>query len=224
MAPMDNQAHAPGAGSPGQAGEPLQKADLLAWALPVLLHRLANHTQFLTGFRSVLGMGVPDSFLEQKGPDLQQAGEKLSQVGWLLAVFGSGRGNQLLLSRRERQGLEWMVDLVGEGIRRETGSALLRPSCLPTLAPGALDGWQIPYSLGGLLWQAYGPEASAPGLAGWSLAESPQGNWDLSIPALPRDAGTWALDLMPGAQKQDGPGSGFSLSMPSTWLAAANTA
>ena len=139
---------------------PEEANELMSWALPVLLHRLANHTQWMTGFRSLLQIPGGEALLASKSEDLSQAGRRFQEVGWLMAVLGSAQGGNLLLARREPQGLALMFDLVQEGLQREArerggGAVMTAPDRWPDLAPSALDGWQIPFAFGSLLLGAY---------------------------------------------------------------------
>ena len=137
-----------------------QANELMTWALPVLLHRLANHTQWMTGFRSLLQIPGGEELLAAKSDDLCQAGRRFQEVGWLMAVLGSAQGGNLLLARREPQGLALMFELVQEGLQREarergSGTIPQGPEDWPNLAPSAQDGWQIPFALGTLVLHAY---------------------------------------------------------------------
>jgi len=129
---------------------------LLPWAMPILLHRLANQTQWMTGLRALAEMEDGDRWLEAKSEELNRGGRSLQVIGWLMAVLGSGAGNNLLLARREPQGLDWMVELVQEGLQREWRQRANGPSQWPALNPSAHDGWQIPCLVAQFLVAAYG--------------------------------------------------------------------
>ncbi|MCB9906902.1 MAG: hypothetical protein H6830_04220 [Planctomycetes bacterium] len=192
--------------------------DLLSWALPVLLHRLANQTQWITGLRSVLSLGGGDEWLQSKGPDLTQAGQNLQDAGWLLAVLGSGQGANLLLARREPRGLTLMVGLLEEGLRKETGQALPRPERLPYLSAHALDGWQLPYALGHLVWQSYGVDRAQDG---WTLVGPSEAGWVLDLPwSGAPDACAWLGDVLPGCPWTQVQSGRLQVTLPSAWLEA----
>jgi len=163
--------------------------DPLAEALfPVLIHRLNNATQILSSLNAVLGAEVGDSLLGGSSKDLADASRDVHELGWLLGVLASAGGADLLLERREKQGLRILVHAVRDGLRRQ-GRDLEQPGggarseLLPSPAPDADDGWQTPWAIGSVLWSA-----------GCALARGETLRWNLAPRdgTTPRD-GTWIL-------------------------------
>jgi hypothetical protein len=141
--------------------------DALARALvPTLLHELANTTQLLTGLHALLGIPDAGDLLERREGDLARAGDDAHRLGWLLGVLGAASGHDLLRSRRERAGLEWMRELVAKAARKAGRPLGPGPETLPELSGSAqADGWTVPWSFGCALW-------SMPSDAPWSLQEN----------------------------------------------------
>lgn len=131
--------------APG-SGDPLAVA-----LLPVLLHKLNNATQLVTGLNAVLAFEDGEGFLAERADDLGKTSRQVEDLGWLLAVLATSSGANLLLERREPRGVAIVLDLVSDALRR-SGKTLVIPGPLPRLAPDALDGWQIPWAVGSLLW------------------------------------------------------------------------
>ncbi|MEZ5976206.1 MAG: hypothetical protein R3E96_15610 [Planctomycetota bacterium] len=193
--------------------EPLTQ-DLLEWALPVLVHRINNQTQWITGYRALLGLTGAEELLESKSPELARTGSELTHIGWLLAVLASARGGNLLLSRREPEGLRWIVGLVEEGLRRNKAGSFTGPATLPLLQPGALDGWQVPVALGRLLWTA----AHHSGGGTWNLERTGEG-WSLEVPWPAGESIPGFLhDWLPDARIESA--SPLRLTLPADWLLA----
>ncbi|MDA0948575.1 MAG: hypothetical protein O2799_08635 [Planctomycetota bacterium] len=140
--------------------------DALARALvPTLLHELANTTQLLTGLHALLGIPDAGDLLERREGDLARAGDEAHRLGWLLGVLGAASGHDLLLTRRERSGLEWMRELVSKAARKAGRPLGPGPAELPELAGAAQpDGWTLPWAFGCALW-SLGADAA------WSLED-----------------------------------------------------
>ena len=140
--------------------------DALARALvPTLLHELANTTQLLTGLHALLGIPDAGDLLERREGDLARAGEEAHRLGWLLGVLGASSGHDLLRARRERAGLEWMLELVTKAARKAGRPLGPGPQVLPELNGAAQpDGWTVPWAFGCALW-------SLPPEAPWSLED-----------------------------------------------------
>ncbi len=206
-------------GNPGGPSAPPRRLDpLVALLLPTVIHRLGNATQLISGLNSMLGFGDDESLamVASRSDDLTRAGEKATRVGYALGVLGSAQGTELLLARREPAGLEWMLDFLAEGLRREGRE--LRPLVLPHLAPAAADGWQPPWAVGRVLLAAsLGPD----GAGRWNLELRPEG-WLLT--AGEPDGPAWlALQedfarKVPAVEVLAGPGA--SVVFPAGWFSA----
>lgn len=200
----------------GPAAPPRTLDPLVALLLPTVIHRLGNATQLISGLNSMLGFGDAESLemVAGRAGDLTRAGEKAERVGYALGVLGSAQGAELLLARREPRGLEWMLDFLAEGLRREGRE--LAPAALPKLTPAACDGWQPPWAVARALLAA----AEGPGGAGaWSL-ELTEAGW--SLRADDPDPGAWETlreDLVrhaPEVRVLEGPGA--RCLFPSGWF------
>lgn len=204
-------ARAPGYPAPVASPDPLTRA-----LLPVLLHKLSNATQLLTGLNAALALEGGGELLAERSDDLAATSRGVEELGWVLAVLGSAGGANLLLARREPRGLAILVPLVVDAARR-ADAALAPPShALPALAPDALDGWQVPWALGSLLFAA--AEDAGGATAGWSL-DSDGGSWRLTLEG---GEGTAAcarrvLEHLPGAELE-GDGTSIVLRLPGPWL------
>lgn len=135
-----NEATAKGVGAEG----------LAAAAMPVLLHRVQNTTQLVTGLNTLLNM-EPD---EPPGPEGAGAFRKASgdahELGWLFGVLAVGVGTDLCFDRREAGGIEPVLRLVRDALRRE-GRDLVWRGAVPAL-DGARDGAALCWGLARLAW------------------------------------------------------------------------
>ena len=198
-------------------------ADPLARALlPVLLHRIANAAQLLSGLDALLPLGP--AVLEERSGDLASAGETVDDVGWLLALLASASGSRLLLERRNRGGLAPLLDGVRSCLRRDGRDLAPADAPLPDLSPDVADGWQLPWAIASLLFlegRGLAPKAALP----WSLR--PAGDsWSVECDASPAtDAGpslARLLEDLPGARFHRAGGKA-SLAIPRAWLRPAGT-
>lgn len=196
------------------------EADPLAAALlPVLLHRLGNATQLLTGMNAMLGVEGGEELFARRAGDLAECSARVHELGWALAVLGSGVGADLLLERREPRGLAILIELVGDACRRSGAARVEAPRELPRLTPRALNGWELPWVVAALV-QAAAREARGPRLE-WDLTEAEDGSWRLSVaggPALGARAEE-LVGLLPGAGWSQAEGRG-ELRLPAEWLRA----
>jgi len=127
-------------------GDPL--ADHL---LPVLVHRMNNTTQLLSNLQALGKVSETTDWLSERSEDLADACGDMDRVGYLMAVVASACGADLLLERRESEGLRFVLEAVTDVARRE-GREIQRPANpLPLQAPHVHDGWQLPWALGSLL-------------------------------------------------------------------------
>jgi hypothetical protein len=194
---------------------------IAARLLPVLLHRIHNATQLLGTLNSIVVETGDVGWLERKAGDLGETGETIEELGYALAVIASACGADLLLERREPEGLAILVGAVREAARRD-GLELREPeSALPRLAPDVLRGWELPWAVSAVLMAgAAGPAESAPD---WSLAQD-GASWALRIEAAPTDELRALLPLvaerLPGSELEC-PDERFELRLPGEWLVGA---
>ncbi len=196
----------------------LLQSGLLSQALPVLLHKLANQTQLITGFHAILRMDGGEALVEARSPDLAAAGHNVEQVGWLLAALSSGAGHNLMLSRREPRGLVWMLELVHEVLRKQGLEAPGFGQEVPLLTSAAPEGWRLPWVLGCMLYETYAPGNDS--LRPWKIIGGEGDPWVLTLPVAPvmaeriRELTTH----LPGSQwVQEGEGWGH-LALPNVWF------
>jgi len=115
--------------------------------LPVLLHDLNNHTQYLTALNVLVAHG-------DAGPNgveaLAQTAREIEELGWILGLCAGGFGGDLLHERTERRGLVPLVALVRKVLRREGRDLERADRDLPDL-PTKL-GWRGAWRVGELLF------------------------------------------------------------------------
>lgn len=196
----------------------LLQSGLLSQALPVLLHKLANQTQLITGFHAILRMDGGEALVEARSPDLVAAGHNVEQVGWLLAALSSGAGHNLMLSRREPRGLVWMLDLVHEVLRKQNLEAPGFGQEVPLLAPAAPEGWRLPWVLGCMLFETYaeGSDSKQP----WKLANGDGDHYVLTLPVSPQMAERMQelTTHLPGSQWVQESEGWRHLALPRVWF------
>lgn len=204
----------------------MNEPDPLARALlPVLLHKLANTTQLLTGLDAMLRIEGGEEMFLKRCPDLARASEDVEDLGWALAVLGSAGGADVLLARREPRGLEILFDLVRSAARR--GQRDLAPPPWPDgewpgLAPHVLGGWELPWAVAALL-HASGLDAGPGGVGDWDLASAVD-RWVLTVPAGPEveSALERSLPRLEGASCER-EGERACLALPADWLTPPST-
>ncbi|MCA8980361.1 MAG: hypothetical protein KDC14_10075 [Planctomycetes bacterium] len=191
--------------------------------LPVVIHQLNNATQLLANFQALLTLGDADEILRQRSGDIADTARSVHELGYVLAVIASASGADLLLERREARGLEWMLQTVRDGLRRE-GRDLAAPSTpLPDLRAAVGEGWELSWALGALLYVA-GRTAPAELPVAWRL-EPAENGWRFQLDGITADelGGLWALavERLPGATPVED-GGRVALELPADWLRAAD--
>lgn len=185
--------------------------------LPVLLHKLGNATQLLTGMNAMLTLDGGEELFAQHTPDLAGCAVTLNQLGWALAVVASGSGADLLLDRREPRGLPILLSVVSDAARRTGGARVTVPEDLPDLAPAALSGWELPWGIAALLLAA--AQESEREHLDWTLEPCATGAWRLALPtsAAVDARARQVLERLPGAEWSLDAGLGL-LRLPAAWL------
>ncbi|MDF1838272.1 MAG: hypothetical protein P1V35_10410 [Planctomycetota bacterium] len=198
----------------------LLQSGLLAEALPVLLHKLANQTQLITGFHAILKMDGGEELVEARSPDLTAAGQHVEQVGWLLAALSSGAGHDLMLARREPRGLVWVVDLVQEVLHKSGVEAAGFGQPLPLLTAKSPEGWRLPWVIACMLFETY--QGSAFQQIPWSMDRLDSGEWALGLPVGPEMAGRLEnlAQHLPGASWTRPRVAWGCLTLPADWAQA----
>lgn len=188
--------------------------------LPVLVHRMNNTTQLLSNLRSVLQHAGERDWLGERAEDLASAYGDLDAAGYLMAVLASASGADLLLARREARGVAWMVEAVGEVVRREGGTFREPSRPVPEQAPDVHDGWQFAWGVGALLLASARACGERAATCEWQLLED-SAAWVLVGSCVPSDefaslAPTLA-ERLPEASL-DVRREGWSWRVPATWL------
>jgi len=117
--------------------------------LPVLLHELNNHTQYL----SALGaLELAGESLLGRGEGLARTGREVEELGWLLGICAGGLGTDLLRDRSERRGLAPLVRLTRKAVRRAGRDLEHADRSLPDLDPRL--GWRGALEVGSVLFAA----------------------------------------------------------------------
>lgn len=187
--------------------------------MPVLLHRIRNATQLISGLNGMLAYEEAGAILEERAGDLASASQSAEETGWLLGLLASSLDTDLLMARCHARGLESFLHLVRDALRREGREIAWPADPLPSLAPRVGEGWHLAWAVGALLW--WTARALPDGCAlRWSLEPAAEG-WQLSAEG-PVDDGTRSLaeDLrqsLPDADFAAGEG-GWSLRIPGPWL------
>lgn len=167
------------------SSDPSQQRELdplVALLMPAVIHCLGNATQLLTGLNAMLAMGDQDALdmVAGRGEDLSRAGLQATHMGYALGVLGSVQGDDLLLSRREPRGLQWMVELLGEALRREGGQLGQVQGAIPDQDPAALKGWQAAWAVCRILLAGATDSTQD---QSWSLQQAAPGSpWMLDVP------------------------------------------
>jgi len=191
--------------------------------LPVLLHRIGNAAQLLSGLDALLA--VDPAALEARAGDLAETSGQVGEIGWLLALAASAIGGNLLLERRERDGLDPLVVCVRACLRREGRDLERAPRRLPRLAPGVGEGWELPWAVGSLLYFG-GRSAGERVPLRWSI-EPLREDWRIACTAKPgSDADRWIarpLERLPAGRFSRAEGE-MALEFPRSWLGEAETA
>lgn len=109
--------------------------------LPVLLHELNNHTQYLAALGALQG---PEPSLPDRGAGLARTADEVEELGWLLGLCAFGHGTDLLRDRSERDGLGPLVRFVRKALRRAGRDLERADRALPALSPrvGAEGAWR----------------------------------------------------------------------------------
>jgi len=130
--------------------------------LPVLLHELNNHTQYLSALGALESSGDP---LPNRGAGLARTAQEVEELGWLLGLCAGGYGADLLRDRTERNGLSPLVRLVRKALRREGHDVERAERELPELSPRV--GWRGAWRVGELLFEC---AMAGSGPLSWELA------------------------------------------------------
>ncbi len=114
--------------------------------LPVLLHDLNNHTQYLSALGALESSGDP---LPNRGDGLARTAVEVEELGWLLGLCAGGFGADLLRDRSEAGGLGPLVRLLRKALRRAGRDLERADRELPELPPRL--GWRGAWRVGELL-------------------------------------------------------------------------
>lgn len=150
------------------AADPLRADSALARALlPVLLHELNNHTQYLSALGALEGAGDP---LPNRGAGLARTAQEVADMGWLLGLCAGGHGADLLRDRTEAGGLAPLVRCVRKALRRVGRDLERAERGLPELSPRL--GWRGAWRVGEILF-AFATVVDGP--LAWEIAADGDG-------------------------------------------------
>jgi hypothetical protein len=149
---------------------------------------------------------------------LTTAGSDTDRIGWQLAVLASAAGTDVMLARREAEGLRMFLELICEALAR-LGRTLELPTTLPQLVPTTGGGWEATWLVGAILFET--GRTCAPGTQlEWTL-EPAEGAHHLRITGAidePLRARIEELaQRVPEAEPSFEPG-GCTLAIPGPWL------
>ncbi len=199
-------------------GEPLA-----AVLLPVLLHRIRNTTQLVSGLNALLALepeGAVPSLAPGRADDLAAAGREADELGWLLGVLAGGLGADLLMKRCEPRGLATALDLVREALRREGGDLEL-PADLPDMTSAVPSHGALCWIACDLTWSSAQDAGQGAKRGARLRVGRREGRWTLGMrsPAPePFEARVAAVrSQLPGAELSGGGGE-WSLALPGPWL------
>ena len=197
--------------------------------MPVLLHKLNNATQYVTGLSTLLSLFPADEGgeggLELPGGDpsagLADAAQRVDDLGWALAVVATAEGADLVLERREPRGVDVFLWLLAEALNKS--GVQMRPRATGwRVAHDALDGWQVPWGAATFVHGAAqgGRETGAPELRprdlAWECGPGPGGGLWIAAPAPSVEVLDEVRALLPGARVEVG-GARAELELPPQW-------
>lgn len=119
--------------------EPSISADgeLAAALLPVVLHELNNHTQYLAVLAALARSGAPDASADS---GLAPTANAVRELGWVLGLVAAADGADYLRDRSEADGLAPVVRCVRQALRREGRDLARADREMPRLSPRV--GWR----------------------------------------------------------------------------------
>ena len=188
--------------------------ELAEGILPTVLARLRDQTERLQGLAERITADPAHALGDPAGVDSLEADQVLGRrIGWALGVLAAAGGTDLLLARRERDGLRDVLELV----------VLARPAhapdpaldALPRLSSSVGEGWEVPLVVASAVWHAAGELAPGAALR-W---EAWRGEGRLTFRLATAAAGFPAelVELVPGAEL--GREDGLRLAFPAEWFA-----
>jgi len=212
-----------------QSGAPRVESGLALTLMPVLLHKLNNATQFVSGLSTLLSLfpGVEGSegVVDLPGGDpssgLADASQRVDDLGWALAVLATAEGADLLLERREPRGIDIFLWLLSEAMGKR-GIKLLPRESGWLIRPQALDGWQVAWGIAAFLHASSEPLGSSNSGKemlefAWSLRAGADGALVIEAPLIDQAAADEVLRWMPGASLEEVSGAG-RLTLPAAWV------
>jgi hypothetical protein len=197
-----------GPSDPERGRDPEQ--DLVAALLPVLLHRIRNTTQLLTGVNALLAQD--DALSPRRAEDLALAAHQAEDLGCLLGVLSGGLGAALADTRRAPGALAVTLELVRDALRRAQGELGLPAGPLPGIADAPRPA-VLCWCVAGLVWHA------ARGARGAELSiDERAGAWSLRLGGARAGVELGALRELAGARYR-AEAEGWTLELPAAWLA-----
>jgi hypothetical protein len=229
--PDQGGAHPNGSETESREGSTFEQGDeigadvLAVRMLPVLMHRMNNATQLLSNLHAVGQYVDGNDWLRTHATDLSECSCDIHESGYLLAVIASANGADLLLERREARGVHSMVSAVIDAVSRDGGH--MRAPCrpLPDQAPDVLNGWELPWAFGTLLYAStlgQPAEGDKGATFDWQLLEE-EDAWVLVSSTVPKDhfaAQHARIETLLPETQLDVCIEGWSWRLPAAWLRA----
>ena len=197
-------------------------ADQLGRAvLPHLLGRLDGTTESFRVLTRKLTENPKATISDEAALSrVESAQGEAHRVGWFLGCLASASGTDLLIARREENGLRLFCGLVlealGEGVRIEPDA-----EALPRTATGIGRGWELSF-LTGFLFHAALAGQFPEGRLNWSIERHNENAFLRVESALNKDDATLLeelAELLPGARASASV-ERAELRFPDAWLAS----
>lgn len=155
---------------PASAPHSHTSSDEFARALvAVVLHDLANTTQYLTALSQLLALEPGAGSANSRVGGLASTALEVDEMGWILGLVANASGADLLLDRRRANGIAPLVELVRKCVRRAGGDLAVGRRAWPALATqDKTDAWRTPWACGQWLFAA-GASAREVGTVEWEL-------------------------------------------------------
>lgn len=192
----------------------LAAEELAEAILPAVLTQLRDQTGRLQHLADRISHDPREALVDPTGVESLEADQVLGRrIGWCLGVLAAANGTDLLLARRERDGLRDMLELVAQATPEHPPEPSLEG--LPRLATSPGEGWEVPLLAATAFWHAARTLPAGASLV-WKLksaADSVSLHLSSGADAFPAEL----LGLVPGAElaRDDG----FTLSFPRDWFA-----
>ncbi len=191
----------------------LAAEELAEAILPTVLSRLRDQTDRLQGLADRITRDPQQALADPTGVRSLEADQALGRrIGWCLGVLAAANGTDLLLARRERDGLRDMLELLALAHPDHPPEPALEE--LPRLSTSVGEGWEVPLLLACLF--LHGARAlTYGGPLAWKLASGDDAV-TVTLAEGPDDFPDELVALVPGASLTRDEGA--TLSLPAEWF------